>query len=175
MDRRLILDTFIPIAYERGALDRDSLDDDELAVAAVTVAEYRVGIELADTVACAADRSRTLLAAIVSNIEVLQVHRSHGSPPHRASPCLPSAERPASGQQPGQDARHAVRTARLRSSRYSITRAMGFDPPSSSRAPENPSSPEAYARQRSVSSAAMPVCSERKRIHSGSAARSCAA
>ncbi|WP_431935383.1 PIN domain-containing protein [Micromonospora sp. RP3T] len=70
MGRRLILDTNVLIAYERGTLDRDSLDQDELAIAAVTVAEYRVGIELADTVTRAADRARAL-AAIVSAVDVL--------------------------------------------------------------------------------------------------------
>lgn len=70
MGRRLILDTNILIAYERGAVDRASLDDDELAIAAVSVAEYRVGIELADTVARAADRARSL-SAITSVLEVL--------------------------------------------------------------------------------------------------------
>ena len=48
MGRRLILDSNILIAYERGTTDRSSLDDDELAIASVRVAEYRVGIELAD-------------------------------------------------------------------------------------------------------------------------------
>ncbi|GAA3386953.1 type II toxin-antitoxin system VapC family toxin [Cryptosporangium minutisporangium] len=71
MGRRLILDTNVLIAYERNTLDRNSLDNDELAVAAVTIAEYRVGIELADTVARAADRARAL-AAIIANIEVLE-------------------------------------------------------------------------------------------------------
>ncbi|MGE5828284.1 MAG: type II toxin-antitoxin system VapC family toxin [Micromonosporaceae bacterium] len=70
MGRRLILDTNILIAYERGTIDRTSLDDDELAVAAVSIAEYRVGIEMADTAARAADRARAL-AAIVSAVEVL--------------------------------------------------------------------------------------------------------
>jgi tRNA(fMet)-specific endonuclease VapC len=69
--RRLILNTNVLIAYERGTLDRASLDDDELAIAAITVAEYRVGIELADTVARAADRARAL-AAIVSAVDVLE-------------------------------------------------------------------------------------------------------
>jgi tRNA(fMet)-specific endonuclease VapC len=68
--RRLILDTNVLIAYERGTIDRSSLDDDELAIAAVSIAEYRVGIELADTAARAADRARAL-AAIVSSVEVL--------------------------------------------------------------------------------------------------------
>ena len=49
MGRRLILDTNVLIAYERGTIDRATLDDDELAIASVSVAEYRVGIELADT------------------------------------------------------------------------------------------------------------------------------
>jgi tRNA(fMet)-specific endonuclease VapC len=61
--RRLILDTNVLIAYERGTIDRADLDDDELAVAAVTIAEYRVGIELADTPGRA--------VAISSAVEVL--------------------------------------------------------------------------------------------------------
>lgn len=70
MGRRLILDTNILIAYERGTIDRAALDADELAVAAVTIAEYRVGIELADIPARAADRARALVA-ITSVVEVL--------------------------------------------------------------------------------------------------------
>ncbi|MBL7258400.1 PIN domain-containing protein [Actinoplanes sp. LDG1-01] len=58
------------IAYERGTIDRSAFDHDELAVAAITIAEYRVGIELADTAERAAARSRAL-AAIVSVIDVL--------------------------------------------------------------------------------------------------------
>jgi tRNA(fMet)-specific endonuclease VapC len=68
--RRLILDTNVLIAYERAAIDRAALDADELAVAAVSIAEYRVGIELADTPARAADRARALVA-ITSAVEVL--------------------------------------------------------------------------------------------------------
>jgi len=56
--RRLILDTNVLIAYERGTMDRSSLDEDELAIASVTAAEYRVGIELADTTDRAAERAR---------------------------------------------------------------------------------------------------------------------
>lgn len=70
MGRRLILDTNLLIAYERGTIDRSALDDDELAIAAVSVAEYRVGIELADTPVRAADRARAL-AAITAVIHVL--------------------------------------------------------------------------------------------------------
>jgi tRNA(fMet)-specific endonuclease VapC len=68
--RRLILDTNVLIAYERGTIDQNPLDDDDLAVAALSIAEYRVGIELADTATRAADRARAL-AAIVSSIEVI--------------------------------------------------------------------------------------------------------
>ena len=70
MGRRLILDTNVLIAYERGTIDRAALDDDELAIAAVSVAEYRVGIELADTPERAADRARAL-AIITSALDVL--------------------------------------------------------------------------------------------------------
>jgi tRNA(fMet)-specific endonuclease VapC len=68
--RRLILDTNVLIAYERGTIDQAALDHDEIAVAAVTIAEYRVGIELADTAERAADRARAL-AAIKSVVDVL--------------------------------------------------------------------------------------------------------
>lgn len=71
MGRRLILDTNVVIAYERESIDRESLDDDELAVAAVSIAEYRVGIELADSAARAADRARAL-TAITSVVDVLE-------------------------------------------------------------------------------------------------------
>jgi len=70
MGRRLILDTNVLIAYERGAIDRAALDDDELAIASISVAEYRVGIELADTPERAAQRSRAL-ATITSVIDLL--------------------------------------------------------------------------------------------------------
>ena len=70
MGRRLILDTNVLIAYERGTIDRSALDEDELAIAAVSVAEYRVGIEMADTAERAADRARAL-AVITSAVEVL--------------------------------------------------------------------------------------------------------
>jgi tRNA(fMet)-specific endonuclease VapC len=68
--RPLILATNILIAYERGTIERSVLDDDELAVAAVSIAEYRTGIELADTPERAADRARAL-ATITSVIDVL--------------------------------------------------------------------------------------------------------
>jgi tRNA(fMet)-specific endonuclease VapC len=70
MGRRLILDTNVLIAYERGTIDRSALDDDELAIAAVSVAEYRTGIELADTPQRAAEWARSL-ATITSIVDVL--------------------------------------------------------------------------------------------------------
>lgn len=70
MGRRLILDTNVLIEIERGTFDIGLLDDDELAIAAVTVAEYRIGIELADTTARAEARTRTL-TAILGAVEVL--------------------------------------------------------------------------------------------------------
>lgn len=70
MGRRLILDTNILIAYERGTIDRSSLDEDEIAIASVSVAEYRVGIEMADTAERAAERARAL-TAITSAVDVL--------------------------------------------------------------------------------------------------------
>ena len=70
MGRRLILDTKILIAYERGTMDRSSLDDDELAIASVSVAEYRVGIEMSDTADRAAERAMALVA-ITSAVDVL--------------------------------------------------------------------------------------------------------
>lgn len=81
MGRRLILDTNALIAYERGTIDRGALDDDELAVAAVSIAEYRVGIELADTVGRAADRARAL-TAITSMVDVLEY--TEGTAAHHA-------------------------------------------------------------------------------------------
>ena len=71
MARRLILDTNILIAYERGTIDRSALDEDELAIASVSVAEYRVGIEMAETAERAAERARAL-TAITSAVDVLE-------------------------------------------------------------------------------------------------------
>ncbi|MFT3875345.1 MAG: PIN domain-containing protein [Propioniciclava sp.] len=71
MGRRVILDTNVLIDYERGQVNREALDDDDLAIAAITVAEYRTGIELADTGERAAQRSRAL-AAIVGAVDVLE-------------------------------------------------------------------------------------------------------
>ncbi|MBK9474687.1 MAG: PIN domain-containing protein [Tetrasphaera sp.] len=70
MGSRLILDTNVLIAYERGDVDVRALDDASLAVAAITVAEYQTGIELADSAERAATRARAL-AAIIDSVEVL--------------------------------------------------------------------------------------------------------
>lgn len=70
MARPLILDTNALIAYERAAFDTTTLDDDDLAIAAITVAEFRVGIELARTPTQAAERAR-VLAMIIDVVTVL--------------------------------------------------------------------------------------------------------
>jgi tRNA(fMet)-specific endonuclease VapC len=72
--RRLILDTNVLIAYERGSIDRSVLREDELSIAAITLAEYRVGIEMADTVERAATRSRWL-DVVLAEVEVLEYTR----------------------------------------------------------------------------------------------------
>ena len=74
MGRRLILDTNVLIAYERGSIDRAALREDELSIAAITLAVYRVGIEMADTVERAATRSRWL-DVILAEVEVLEYTR----------------------------------------------------------------------------------------------------
>ncbi|TNC25396.1 type II toxin-antitoxin system VapC family toxin [Amycolatopsis alkalitolerans] len=74
MGRSLILDTGVLIAYERGTIDRTIFDDDELAVAAVTVAEFRVGIELADTQQRAAARARRL-DLLLADVAILDYGR----------------------------------------------------------------------------------------------------
>ena len=68
--RHLLLDTTTLIAYERGSFDITGLDDDDVAIAAVTVAEFRTGIELADSAERAAARACTL-DAILSAVTVL--------------------------------------------------------------------------------------------------------
>ena len=70
MGRRLILDTNVLIDVERGTFDIGQLHDDELAITAITIAEYRIGIELADTTARADARTRAL-TAIIGAIDVL--------------------------------------------------------------------------------------------------------
>lgn len=71
MGRRLILDTDILVEIERGQWDPDLLDDEDvLAIAAISLAEFRVGIELADTRQRADGRERHLAAALQA-IEVL--------------------------------------------------------------------------------------------------------
>ncbi|MFC4530081.1 PIN domain-containing protein [Sphaerisporangium dianthi] len=51
MARRLILDTGVLIAAERGRVSVDTVigDADDVAIAAITVAELLVGVEMADT------------------------------------------------------------------------------------------------------------------------------
>jgi predicted nucleic acid-binding protein len=72
--RNLILDTNVLIAYERGTVDRSLFSSDELSIAAITLAEYRVGIEMASTVERAAARSRWL-DIVLAEVEVLDYTR----------------------------------------------------------------------------------------------------
>jgi tRNA(fMet)-specific endonuclease VapC len=62
--RRLILDTGVLITVERSTPDLRSVigDDDYVVIAAITVAELRAGIELAD------ERNRTRRAEFVSHL-----------------------------------------------------------------------------------------------------------
>ena len=69
MGRRLILDTNVLIAYERGQSRRPSMDEVD-CIASVSLAEYRVGIEMAGTADGAAERARAL-AAITSVVDVI--------------------------------------------------------------------------------------------------------
>lgn len=115
MGRRLILDTNVLIDYERGKINRSALDDDDLAIAAITVAEYRTGIELADSAERAASRSRAL-AAIVGALEVLDY--TEETAVHHAR-LIAEARRP--GKQRGAHdliiAAHAVQSGRVLVSR----------------------------------------------------------
>ena len=78
---RLILDTTVVVAGERGRLRLDDLigDEDDVAVAAITVAELLVGVELAD--GANQSRRRALVDSILATIPVedydLDVARSH--------------------------------------------------------------------------------------------------
>ena len=91
--RRLILDTNILIAYERGTIDRSSLDDDELAIASITVAEYRAGIELADT----AERAPARPGARHDHVRhrCAGLHRGDRGPPRTPARPRPPVRYPA--------------------------------------------------------------------------------
>jgi predicted nucleic acid-binding protein len=67
------------IAYERATIDRESFDDDELSVAALSLAEYRVGIELADTVERAVDRARALtqITSVIAVLDYTETTAAH--------------------------------------------------------------------------------------------------
>jgi len=75
VDRRVILDTNLLIAYERNEFDRTILDDADVAISAITVAEYRTAIELAGSTEQAQARTRAL-TAIVGAVEVLDYSTS---------------------------------------------------------------------------------------------------
>jgi len=73
--RRLIFDTSTLIAYEREDLDRAQFADDELAMGAICIAEFREGIEHADTAERRARRLAVLadLQAVVDVLDYTEV------------------------------------------------------------------------------------------------------
>jgi tRNA(fMet)-specific endonuclease VapC len=80
---RLILDTTVLVDAERegaGALERVLGDADDVAIAAITVAELAVGVELAD--GRRRERRRAFVAAVLEAVSVegydLDVARAHG-------------------------------------------------------------------------------------------------
>ncbi|MDE3132780.1 MAG: PIN domain-containing protein [Acidobacteriota bacterium] len=70
MERRLILDTSGLIAYERETIRRAQFADDDVVVAAISIAEFRVGAEHADTPE-RRDRRLDILADIRATVDVL--------------------------------------------------------------------------------------------------------
>lgn len=112
MGRRLILDTHVLIADERGTIDRAALDADEVAVAAASIAEYRVGIELADIPARAADRALALVVAITSAVEGARRHGDDGRLPPRLIAHSRRTGTPTRGAHDLIIAAHAVQTDR---------------------------------------------------------------
>lgn len=70
MGRAVIIDTNLLIEFERGTMDRMALDDDQIAVAAITIAEYRTGIELAATRKQSEARQQAL-SAMLDHVVVL--------------------------------------------------------------------------------------------------------
>nr|WP_287847079.1 PIN domain-containing protein [Mobiluncus sp.] len=70
MGRRLILDTNILIDYEHGDFDITQFDDDKLAIAGVTLAEYRYGIEMDSDLERVESRENTL-REMLKQLEVL--------------------------------------------------------------------------------------------------------
>ena len=124
MARRLILDSNLLIDYERGRVDQAVFDDDDLAIASLTVAEYRTGIELADTAERAAARSR-VLAVIVENVEVLDYTQATAA--HHAR--LIAHSRRTGRPKGAHDlilAAHAAQTGRILVSRESSARFGGL-------------------------------------------------
>lgn len=120
MGRRLILDTNVLIEYERGTLDELAFDADELAIAAITLAEYRTGIELADSAERARQRARAL-AAIVASVQVLDYTQSTAA--HHAR--LIAHTRRTGRRRGAHDlivAAHAVETGRVLISRDAAAR-----------------------------------------------------
>ncbi len=81
MARRLIIDTGVLVAAERGLVSLDDVvtDDDDPALAAVTVAELLVGVELADDAHRVARQTFVddLLAVVPVEDYTMDVARAH--------------------------------------------------------------------------------------------------
>lgn len=120
MGRRLILDANTLIAYERETIDRSALDDDDLAVASISIAEYHVGIELTDTPERAAERARAL-ATIMSVIEVLDYTETTAAQHGRLLAYVRKSGT-ARGAHDLMIAAHAIETGRVVMTRHSKAR-----------------------------------------------------
>lgn len=75
MGRRVMFDTNTLIDYEHNAFDATLFDADDIAIAAITVAEYQVGIELASTPSLA-QRRKTRFRTILNMVEILEYTES---------------------------------------------------------------------------------------------------
>ena len=75
MGRRLILDTSGLIAYERETIKRSQFADDDVTVAAISIAEFREGAEHADTPE-RRDRRLAILADIRASVDVVDYTES---------------------------------------------------------------------------------------------------
>lgn len=70
MARQLVFDTNALIGFERQQFDIAQFADDDIAITALSVAEFRVGIELAESKFVAARRQR-FLKVVLEHVPVL--------------------------------------------------------------------------------------------------------
>jgi predicted nucleic acid-binding protein len=123
LGRQVILDTNLLIDFERGRFNPERLDDD-LAVAAITVAEFRIGIELADSEQRTEARSRRLMG-LIGSVAVLPYTQATAI--HHAR--LMAYARKTGRQRGRHDvviAAHAAETGRVLLSRDAVARFGGL-------------------------------------------------